>query len=964
MRTTQLAGHSRFVGRVGVLAVTLGVGVGFATSVPAIAWADGSESSTNTDSTSDKNDAPQSDAATKNEQTPPDDEPEDDPAPEPSDDDEDDLADAEDLGDDEEAAAEDDLEEAVDDTSPVDSPASEVNSTVPTHSGESPRDDTLTQDAERVVTLSDRAEPPIERPVAKAATPRVSEVQPSVLANPPLKASRSFATSNTQNTAPLSAADTTTLAAAQSPVQAVTAIPSAVVNFATGLVASVLSPFLSPGSSVPGRPLTLFAVLDWVRRELIRSFFNRSPNAVADVYTTSEDVGLSGNVLTDGTDDTDADGDALTSKLVTGPEYGDLTLHGDGSFTYTPDADFHGTDTFTYKVSDVKSPWHLHGLPGLFGQGHTDTATVSITVTPVDDPLVARDDVITTNENNTVTFDVRVNDTSDVGGPLTIVGHTQPVNGYVVLNGGDSSFTYVPDSFLSGTETFTYEVTDGVTSQTATVTVIIKAVNDMPVGMGDSYTIAEGTTLVVAAPGVVANDDDIDGDTLTAVKWSDPSNGVLALNPNGSFTYTPDDGFVGVDSFQYTPHDGTTIGTPTYVHITVQAAQLPVAGYDSLYTPAGTPLTIDPDTLLANDFDALNDPLTVVVTEEPESGALGYDDSGNLVYTPAPGFLGVASFQYSAVDSGGDTSDPAYVTINIGVPANTAPIATPDFVTVYEDTPRVIVPSALVGNDSDADGDELAPYVVSQPINGTIESNEGGTFTYTPNPGFSGMDRIYYTAFDGAADSVPVEVIIQVAGHQPFSNDRPVPGYDTLATDIDTPLTIHPDTLSANDFDADNDPIQVLVTQSPFNGTLSHDVAGNLIYTPDVGFTGIDAFYYSAADYEGASLPAKVTIDVGGPGNTAPAATPDTLFSWTDATLDFTDADLVGNDADSENDTLIAYILSDPAHGSLVDWGDGSFAYTSDANYVGTDYFYYTAFDGTADSTPTLVTINVVVPPL
>src|SRR5829696_7375265 len=161
------------------------------------------------------------------------------------------------------------------------------------------------------------------------------------------------------------------------------AIPATVVNIATGFVTALLSPFLAPGPLAPAQPpLTLFVVLDWVRREVQRTFFNRSPNAVANEYTTSEDVNLSGNVLTDGTDDSDANGDELKASLVTAPGHADVTLNADGSFTYTPDVDYTGTDSFTYKVSDDTGGWHLHGLFGLLSLGgrHTDTATVAITV--------------------------------------------------------------------------------------------------------------------------------------------------------------------------------------------------------------------------------------------------------------------------------------------------------------------------------------------------------------------------------------------------------------------------------------------------------------------------------------------------------------------------------------------------------------------------------------------------------
>ena len=195
-------------------------------------------------------------------------------------------------------------------------------------------------------------------------------------------ASRLFVTFNAEDNSALSTAQVTTPAATQDPVQNLTAIPATVVNIAAGFVTALLAPFLAPGPVTPAQPpLVLFAALDWLRRELQRTFFNRSPNAVADVYTTSEDIGLSGNVLTDGADDTDADGDELTATLVTGPAHGDLTLNSDGSFTYTPDADYNGTDTFTYKVSD-EGNWHLHGLLGLFAEAATPTPPPSPSASP------------------------------------------------------------------------------------------------------------------------------------------------------------------------------------------------------------------------------------------------------------------------------------------------------------------------------------------------------------------------------------------------------------------------------------------------------------------------------------------------------------------------------------------------------------------------------------------------------
>ena len=403
----------------------------------------------------------------------------------------------------------------------------------------------------------------------------------------------------------------------------------------------------------------LFAVLDWLRREVQRTFFNRSPNAVADVYTTSEDIGLSGNVLTDGADDTDADGDELTATLVTGPAHGDLTLNSDGSFTYTPDADYNGTDTFTYKVSD-EGNWHLHGLLGLFGGGgHTDTAQVTISVTAASNQApVAGDDNVSTNEDTYVTFAVLTNDTDADGDPLSVAVNPYPqaAHGSVAVN-GDGTLSYLPNFNFSGTDTITYTVTDGDDSDTGTVTVTVNPVNDMPVTAGDNYTVVQNGTLEVAGPGVLANDNDIDGDSLTAVQFTDPSHGSVTFNADGSFTYTPDADFFGTDSFQYYAFDGATAGNPAFVNITVNEDlpnAAPVANYDSFATEVDTVLVIDAEQLLDNDFDAESDPLTVIVTQAPEHGELVDNGDGSYTYTPETGFVGTDSFQYAAADAIGE----------------------------------------------------------------------------------------------------------------------------------------------------------------------------------------------------------------------------------------------------------------------------------------------------------------------
>lgn len=839
--------HRIFIGRVGALAVALGVGAGFTLGMPGLAWADETESSSTPDpspkSTSEPDTGPSADPGP---QPGPEPEADADPEPEPEPADEDDAEEESEPESEPEEVAEEEaepIEPSVEPQAPAVPASQPVSATGGDYTSPPPGEpESLAADQHPSAALETEA---LDEPVdaSSIAPPAAETLRVETLSEANAPAAQKISTYTEPDQTPVTA-------------------PVAEVEVADTFVAALFSPLVAPGPAAPVRPpLLFFALLDWVRREIQRTFFNQTPHAVVESYSTSEGLDVSGNVLTN---DEDPDGDALRASLVEGPAHGQLTLNRDGTFVYTPDANFSGTDSFTYKVKD--RGLHVHGLFALFtpDHGHSATSTVEITVAPED--------------------------------------------------------------------------------------------NFPPFVDNDHYHVTAGETLTVDAPGVLANDADQDGDPLTAVKVSDPSHGTLTFNHDGSFTYVADADFEGQDIFEYYAHDGWTPGSNAFVVITVTQEAVPVAGYDSFATDIDTALKIDSDNLLDNDFDNEDDPLTVVVTQSPENGELVDNGDGTYTYTPDDGFLGTDVFEYVAADAGGQSA-PAVVSINVGIPANTAPETVSDFVTVSTEQ-RVILPADLLGNDTDADGDLLTPYIVSDPIHGTLEYNAGGGFTYTPDAGFTGSDAFYYSAFDGYADSAPTLVSIQVLP-EPYPNTIPVAGYDSLGTDVDTPLTIDPVTLLANDFDADGDVLWVSVTEHPLNGSLATDSDGNLVYTPDVGFTGTDSFYYSAAEPGNASLPAQVTINVGGPANAAPEAAPDVLTAITDTPLTFSADELLGNDTDAEDDGLSVFIVSDPAGGMLVDNEDGTFTYTPDTGFDGTVSFVYTAFDGQADSLPTLVTIDV-----
>lgn len=286
---------------------------------------------------------------------------------------------------------------------------------------------------------------------------------------------------------------------------------------------------------------------------------NANPDAVNDNFAVFEDSGPNAfNVLAN---DTDSDGDTLTVSAVTQGAHGSVVINGDNTVSYTPAANYFGADSFTYTASD--------------GNGGTDTATVSVSVSNVNDPPVAVNDAASVSEDSAANvIGVLANDADADGDTLAVVSVTQGANGTVTNNGANVSYTPAPDFF--GADSFSYTVADGQGGlSTATVNVNVSNVNDAPVATGDVYGMNQDTTLNVNPPGVLANDTDIDGDALTAVLVTSTSNGSLGFNADGSFVYTPNAGFTGLDSFTYTANDGAADSEVVTVNITVADTQGP-----------------------------------------------------------------------------------------------------------------------------------------------------------------------------------------------------------------------------------------------------------------------------------------------------------------------------------------------------------------------------------------------------
>jgi len=395
---------------------------------------------------------------------------------------------------------------------------------------------------------------------------------------------------------------------------------------------------------------------------------NNAPVAAADAYGVDEDNLLSVNVATGVlSNDIDVDIEPLTAVLVSSPTNGTLTLNADGSFSYMPNGNFNGTDSFTYTADDG-SPF----------DSSSNLATVTITVNSVNDTPVAGDDTgYSVAEDNLLTVSaangVLANDSDPVEGDLlTAVLASGPANGALTLN-ADGSFSYMPNPDFNGVDSFTYQAQDtglAPLSNVAKVTITVTPVNDAPVAASDAYSVDEDDALSVAAlNGVLANDSDAEGDSFTAVQVAGTSSGTVSLKPNGSFTYTPDANFNGVDSFTYQAKGpGLALSNVATVTITVNPVNdAPVAGDDAYSVDEDNLLTVSAlSGVLANDNDPVDgDPLTAVLATTTTTGTLTLSVDGSFSYMPNLNFFGTDSFTYRARDPGLALSNVATVTITV-----------------------------------------------------------------------------------------------------------------------------------------------------------------------------------------------------------------------------------------------------------------------------------------------------------
>ena len=372
--------------------------------------------------------------------------------------------------------------------------------------------------------------------------------------------------------------------------------------------------------------------------------------------------------------------------------------------------------------------------------------------------------------------------------------------------------------------------------------------NQAPVAADDNFTTDEDLPVIID---VLANDNELDGDSLSVAQVQGVQGGTAVINQDGTILFTPTADFNGVATFSYVLQDAAGLQSVAYVSITVVAVNdAPIAQDDFII--------LDEDTLaqigvLTNDSDVDGDDISVdnIVTQ-PAHGSIQINPDGTIQYIPAANFHGTDSFTYRISDGKGGFGE---ATVSIVVNSvNDAPIAQDDFIILNEDTLAQI---AVLTNDSDIDGDNVSvDNIVTQLAHGSIQINPNGTIQYTPAANFHGTDSFTYRVSDGKGgfDDATVSIVVNSV------NDAPVAVADSGTTTEDMAITL---AVTTNDSDIDGDAVAVSrIATAPANGAVAINSAGQLVYTPKVDFSGTDSFVYEISDGNGGTRTASVTITV------------------------------------------------------------------------------------------------------
>jgi fimbrial isopeptide formation D2 family protein len=697
--------------------------------------------------------------------------------------------------------------------------------------------------------------------------------------------------------------------------------------------------------------------------------------AKPDTDTTTLGMPVTTNVLTNDLGNLNVGSVTVPSN----PSHGSVVVNPSGTITYTPAPGFSGTDTYTYKVCDTND------------SNNCSSNTVTIAVAPV-----AVNDTATTDAGTPVTFAVSSNDLGGVDPASIDLDPVSPgrQDSLTVANQGtftandDGTVKFTPADGFSGpvsTIPYTIKTPGGIESAPANLNI-----NVTPLAANDPISTPSNQSIDIP---VLANDKgtidpsslDLDPNTVGIQTTFTVPEGVFTLNPDNTVKFVPTPGFAGaVTPITYAVKDTSAQITTATIAVSVGIAAPPSAQADPASTTAGTPVTFKPllnDTAGTYPIDPTKidlDPSTPTIDSGytiPNQGTFTADSSGNITFTPAPGFSGpVTPTPYTVADAYNNTSAPVNMTVTVTPKAIDDTASTPAGTSI-----KVAVSINDLGNldltsidlDPNMSGIQTTLTVSGQ---GTFLANPDGTVKFTPADGFSGpVTAIPYTIADTSAQRTPSASITITVTPKPVDDDAAT--YTNNPVDIAV-LTNDKGNLDPATLDLDPSTPGVQLSATTPSGTVSLNPDHSVKYTPNTGFEGTDSFGYRVCDQAGQCANATVAVTVSP--NLPPVAQAHTESEVNSnatlklAPLQATDADgiIKSYTVSSLPDSAMGVLyVSDPASGgALVAVGQiltpaqaASLYFKPNPSFFGTASFKFTATDdkGAVDATPAVVTIPV-----
>ncbi len=652
---------------------------------------------------------------------------------------------------------------------------------------------------------------------------------------------------------------------------------------------------------------------------------NDPPVAVNGTMTVAEDSVTTGAALSDWV--SDVDNTALIYAIVAQPDSGGTVElnSATGEYTYTPAKDYFGEEHFTFRAFD--------------GTTYSNTATVSITVTSVNDAPVAQNIAVSLDEGQTLIGILKATDVEDDAITYSIVSGAD--FGTLILNEEDTgAYTYTPGLMKAEAEdvvTITYQATDTHgDSSTATLTITVRNLNDPP-------EISESTVLSLtldedtSVSGSVAATDP-DEDTLVYTVLNNVNYGSLTSfdTATGAFVYTPNSNFHGTDYFTFIATEDrqdteTALSTGIYMvtlHVT-SVNDAPIA-YDLLYYTASTEnITITPV-----GYDPDGNSLTYSIETSPEYSKVTNNNNGTFTFEPTSEGAGkTVTFEYKAIDSEGGVSENATVTVHIYGIGSGGGLNGFNDLTIEENTstdPISVILTTEAGISSVSVSSSNTWLLNNDYSHDIAITNDGGAYSFilTPNLYHTGRTVIRVTVTD---DSEPqntyTRAFVLTVTHVYFT-----PRVEDLTRTIDENTEMYEYVSGVDD---NGDTIRFAVVTEPTNGSLTFYDNGTFYYKPSVDFSGTDSFTFTASNGGKTSDIGTVTIHV----TNVPQPPTAESAAYTIAEDSQKEGQLIGSgEAGAE---LVFYLVENAKLGKATVAENGAFTYTPDPNVNGTDAFTF-----------------------